>query len=128
MKIFLLISVSIIVFSCNSTNEQVKDNTSEAFTYNDVVEQHKLIYFKGNNNLFSGMIVEKDSLGRVVKEMNYEKGKKHGPEIQFEYFESDLAIIIFEGNWTNGKKSGIWKSHDGEGQMTIVKDYDKNNK
>ena len=123
MKILVLFIISLFIFSCNSKHEQTKEVKVEGYTYADVTEQDSLLYLKNENVLFSGVIVEKDSRGRIVKELNYQNGLKHGSEIHFEYFESDLAVVVMEGNWTNGMKSGIWKSHDGEGQMTVIKEY-----
>jgi len=123
MKILLIVFTSLVMFSCNSSPEKVTKEISKYYTNVDVVEKDSLLYFTNNDTLFSGGIIEKDSVGRIIKEIEYENGLKHGSEIHYEYFESDLAIVVLEGNWTDGKKSGIWKSHDGEGQMTVIKEY-----
>ena len=109
--------------SCNAESKQIKEIAKSSYTINDVIEIDSLLYFKNDSMLVSGVVVEKDSFCRIVKELNYKNGLKHGSEIHFEYFESDLAVVVMEGNWTNGMKSGIWKSHDGEGQMTVIKEY-----
>jgi antitoxin component YwqK of YwqJK toxin-antitoxin module len=126
----ILLKVSIvlilfILFSCNSKQPQVKKNESEIATFDDIVEKDSLVYVKNENILFSGTIVKKESLQRIVQELNYSNGKKNGQEIHYKYFYSDVPIVVLEGNWSNGKKTGIWKSHDGSGQMTIIRDYDK---
>lgn len=121
MKILLLISVILIIYSCNASQEQAKKIAQDSFLINELFEKDSLLYFI--NAPVTGKAVELDSMGRVVKEIYYVKGLKHGMEIHYEYFESDLPVVVLEGNWTKGKKSGIWKSHDGEGQMTIIKKY-----
>ncbi|MCK5032282.1 MAG: hypothetical protein KAS18_01580, partial [Calditrichia bacterium] len=119
----IMIFVLILLFACNSKYEKFKEIKKEYYTFSEVIEKDNLVYYKDNDALFSGKIVEQDSSGRIVMELNYKNGIKHGQEIHFEYFYTDLPVVVLEGHWTNGKKSGIWKSHDGEGQMTIIRNY-----
>jgi antitoxin component YwqK of YwqJK toxin-antitoxin module len=123
MKNLLFILLLIYIFSCNSKHEQSREVEGQIYSQSDVIEKDSLLLFKNKNALFSGILVEKDSSDRILLELNYKDGLKHGQEIRYEYFYTDLPVVVLEGNWTNGIKSGIWKSHDGEGQTTVIKDY-----
>ena len=121
----ILLLLILLLIACNSKPEKTTEIKNEAYSYLDVLENDSLVYLKSENVLFSGSIIEKDSTGRILMEITYKDGKKHGQEIRYEYFYTDLPVVVLEGTWANGKKAGIWKSHDGEGQMTIIKNYDK---
>ena len=115
----LTISVLFLLISCQSNKYKEK-----VYNFEDVVVKDSLVYQKERDVLFSGVIFERDSVGRVISKLNYDKGRKHGLEIQYEYFDADVAVVVLEGNWTKGRKSGTWKSYDGEGQITVIMEYD----
>jgi antitoxin component YwqK of YwqJK toxin-antitoxin module len=122
-KIFVI--ALLVLVSCNKNNKKQEDLSLNEFTYSDVFEKDSVLYFQDGKKLFTGKIINSDSTGRVVKEISYVNGLKHGQEIHFEYFYSDLPVVIMEGTWKKGKKVGLWKSHDGEGRMTVIKNYDQ---
>lgn len=128
MKILSIIYLSLIILSCNSESKQINEVAENRYITNDVIEEEGLLYIKNDSLLVSGTVVAKDSIGRLMKEINYKNGLKHGSEIHYEYYESDLPVVVLEGFWTNGNKSGIWKLHEGEGRMAIIQNYNNNNK
>ena len=53
--------------------------------------------------------------GKEITRKTYAKGILHG---EFKQFDAVNGQLILEGNYSQGKKKGLWKSYGEEGQLT----------
>src|SRR6185436_6552544 len=60
----------------------------------------------------------------VIRVENYVDGFLNGPYVEYH----SKGVIKTQGNYTNGKKTGEWKSYEKDGKQNYLHHYDENGK
>ena len=104
---YILIGVGVILYFMNSSISKVESNLLEKISNLSSSEVVQKISIENEKVKDGPFEVFHDSYGSVKLEGNYLNGKKSGV---WEYFSPE-GILLISGNYKNGVKDGIWKDY-----------------
>lgn len=148
MKKILMLSTiltMVLITSCTTRVNEITQKSDlswaeETVTLSNGREEGVLLY-KGKP--FSGVLFGLYDQGHLNYEYEYQDGLMHGPSNEYDYddyLEEETIYnrgvregsytqwfengqIYISGNYTNGKKSGIWTDYDRDGNISRTKEY-----
>lgn len=146
-KIACLLSISIsLLCGCTSHNTQSNATSQQTTSSNDTAKkQAAAIPQPADTSIKDGPLITRYANGVIKEKSNYIAGRRNG-ECQYFYptgkLQSDDFFIgglidgsttvyfdngqkEYEGIYTQGKPSGIWKFYDKTGKLVRSKDFSK---